>query len=58
MSKGIVVVLEHSNNQFRKVSYEVLSQGRRLANEAGGELVANTVQIVFCFQSIPNLILI
>jgi len=40
MSKGIVVVLEHSNNQFRKVSYEVLSQGRRLANELGGELVA------------------
>ncbi len=40
MSKGIVVVLEHSNNQFRKVSYEVLSQGRQLADGIGGELVA------------------
>ena len=40
MSKGIVVVLEHSNNQFRKVSYEVLSQGRQLADQLGGELVA------------------
>jgi electron transfer flavoprotein alpha subunit len=40
MSKGIVVVLEHSENQFRKVSYEVLTQGRQLAEELGGELVA------------------
>ena len=40
MSKGIVVVLEHSNNQFRKVSYEILSQGRQLADQLGGELVA------------------
>ena len=28
------------NNQFRKVSYEILSQGRQLADEIHGELIA------------------
>jgi len=35
-----MAVLEHSSHEFRKVSYEVLSQGRRLADQLGCELVA------------------
>jgi electron transfer flavoprotein alpha subunit len=34
-----MVVLEHSNDQFRKVSYEALSLGRQLADGIGGELI-------------------
>ena len=40
MSNRIMAVLEHSSHEFRKVSYEVLSQGRRLADQLGCELVA------------------
>jgi len=40
MSNRIMVVAEHSSHEFRKVSYEILSLGRRLVDQSGGELVA------------------
>lgn len=35
MPKGILVVLEQFNGELRKVSLELLSEGRRLADQAG-----------------------
>lgn len=35
MPKGILVVLEQYNGELRKVSLELLSEGRRLADQAG-----------------------
>ncbi len=40
MSKGIMVVTEQSEAVFRKVSFEVLSEGRRLADQLACPLIA------------------
>ncbi|NLM21761.1 MAG: electron transfer flavoprotein subunit alpha/FixB family protein [Peptococcaceae bacterium] len=40
MSKGIWIVVEQRNAQIRKVSLELLSQARLIANETGDPLVA------------------
>jgi electron transfer flavoprotein alpha subunit len=40
MPKGIWIFIEQQNNQIRKVSLELLSQGRKIANELGLELGA------------------
>ncbi len=40
MSQDILAVAEYADGVFRKVSFEVLSQGRRMADTLGGKLVA------------------
>ena len=40
MSKPIIAITEQRNGAFRKVSYEVVSEGRRLADQLGVELIA------------------
>lgn len=40
MPKGIWIFIEHSNGKIRKVSLEVLSQGRKIADQTGESLVA------------------
>lgn len=40
MAKPVVAIAEQRNGAFRKVTYEVMSEGRRLADQLGGELVA------------------
>ncbi|MDR2610671.1 MAG: electron transfer flavoprotein subunit alpha/FixB family protein [Clostridiales Family XIII bacterium] len=40
MSQGIWIFIEHAKGDIRKVSLELLSQGRILADEKGEELVA------------------
>jgi len=40
MATGVLVVAEQRNGAIRKVSWEVLSEGKRLADQLGEELVA------------------
>ena len=40
MSKGIMVVAEQSDGVFRKVTFEVLSEGKRIADKLGCQLTA------------------
>jgi electron transfer flavoprotein alpha subunit len=40
MSRDILAVAEYVDGLFRKVSFEALSQGRRMADTLGGKLVA------------------
>ncbi|WP_206810329.1 electron transfer flavoprotein subunit alpha/FixB family protein [Paradesulfitobacterium ferrireducens] len=40
MAKGIWIIIEQRNGQIRKVSLELLSQGRLIADQAGENLVA------------------
>ena len=40
MAKGILIIVEQRDLQIRKVSLELLSQGRKLADETGEPLVA------------------
>lgn len=40
MAKGILIVVEQRNLEIRKVSIELLSQGRKIADETGEPLVA------------------
>jgi electron transfer flavoprotein alpha subunit len=40
MAKGIFIIVEQRDLQIRKVSLELLSQGRKLADETGESLVA------------------
>ena len=40
MSQDILAVAEYTDGVFRKVSFETLSQGRRMADTLGGKLVA------------------
>ena len=40
MAKGIWVYAEHANGKFKKVTFEMLGAGRRLADELGEELCA------------------
>lgn len=40
MAKGIWIIVEQRNGQIRKVSLELLSQGRQIADQAGENLVA------------------
>lgn len=40
MAGGVLVVVEQRNGVIRKVTWEVLSEGRRLADELGEELIA------------------
>ncbi len=40
MSQDILAVAEYVDGVFRKVSFEALSQGRRMADTLGGKLVA------------------
>ncbi len=39
MAKPVLAISEHRNGIFRKVTYEIVSEGRRLADQLGGELV-------------------
>jgi len=38
MSKPVLTIAEQRNGAFRKVTYEIVSEGRRLADQLGGEL--------------------
>jgi len=40
MAKGIWIIFEQRNSEIRKVSLELLSQGRKIADETGEPLVA------------------
>jgi electron transfer flavoprotein alpha subunit len=40
MSQHILVITEQRDNAFRKVSFEAISEARRLAESAGGDVVA------------------
>ncbi len=40
MAKGIWIVVEQRNSQIRKVSLELISQGRKIADQSGDPLVA------------------
>ena len=40
MPQGVIAVTEHSDTGFRKVTYEALSEGRRIANDIEGNLTA------------------
>ena len=40
MSKGIMVVAEQSDGGFRKVTFEILSEGKRMADKLGCSLTA------------------
>ena len=40
MSKGIMVVAEQNDGVFRKVTFEVLSEGKRIADTLGCQLTA------------------
>lgn len=40
MAQGVMAIAEQRNGEIRKVSYEVVSEGRRLADSLGQELTA------------------
>lgn len=40
MSKSVFVITEQRNGTFRNVSFEVVSEGRRLADKLGGSVIA------------------
>jgi electron transfer flavoprotein alpha subunit len=40
MAQGVVAITEQRDGKFRKVSYEVVSEGRRMANHLAGPLTA------------------
>ncbi len=40
MTQSVLVITEQQNKVFRKVSFEVVSEGRRIADSLNGELVA------------------
>ena len=40
MAQGVFVITEQRDGEFRKVSYEAVSEGRRLADGLSGEVVA------------------
>ena len=40
MAKGIWVFAELKDGNIRKITFELLSQGKKMAEELGGELVA------------------
>ena len=40
MAQGVFVITEQRDGAFRKVSYEVVSEGRRIADGLGGDLTA------------------
>ncbi|MBW1695214.1 MAG: electron transfer flavoprotein subunit alpha/FixB family protein [Deltaproteobacteria bacterium] len=46
MPNNVLVIAEHSDARFRKVTYEALSEGRRLANKLGCELIASAIGLV------------
>ena len=40
MSQGVLAIAEQYDGVFRKVTFEALSEGRRIADSIGGELTA------------------
>ena len=40
MAKGVMIVAEQRDGDIRKISYELVSEGRRLADSLGQELTA------------------
>lgn len=40
MSNGVLIIAEQQDGAFRKVTFEALSEGKRIAGETGGELKA------------------
>ncbi len=40
MAQGVWIIAEHRDGQIRKITYEILSEGRRLADAAGTDLTA------------------
>ena len=40
MTKNVLIVTEFRNGDFRRVTYEVASEGRRIADALGAELTA------------------
>ena len=40
MAQGVLVICEQRDGAFRKVSFEAVSEGRRLADSLGGEVTA------------------
>ncbi|MDD2316353.1 MAG: electron transfer flavoprotein subunit alpha/FixB family protein [Desulfobacterales bacterium] len=40
MAKGVLVITEQTNGGFRKVSFESISEGRRIADQIKGDLTA------------------
>jgi len=45
MAEGVFVISEQRDGKFRKVTYEAISEGRRVADKIGGEL---TVALLGC----------
>ncbi len=43
MSKSVLVIAEYAQEGFRKITYEALSAGRRLASDLNGEMIAATL---------------
>ena len=43
MAKPVFIITEQRNGAFRKVTYEVVSEGRRLADKFGTELITITL---------------
>ncbi|MDJ0815957.1 MAG: electron transfer flavoprotein subunit alpha/FixB family protein, partial [Desulfobacterales bacterium] len=40
MAQGVFVITEQRDNAFRKVSFEAVSEGRRMADALGADLTA------------------
>ena len=40
MSQGVLAIAEQTEGVFRKVTYEALSEGRRIADNLGCDLTA------------------
>ena len=44
MAQGVFVITEQRDNAFRKVSFEAVSEGRRIADGLGADLTEIVVQ--------------
>ncbi len=40
MTTNILAIVDHADGKLRKSAYELVSEGRRLANACGGQLSA------------------
>ena len=40
MAQGVMIIAEQRDGEIRKISYELVSEGRRLADFSGQELTA------------------
>jgi len=40
MARGVMIIAEQRDGEIRKISYEMVSEGRRMADKLGQELIA------------------